>query len=396
MRVGIFTPNYPGVSGDGGIGTYTQNLARGLQAVGHRPTVLTPGCGAPVVTSDGDVHFTSTRYFPIADRIFPGFGACWRVCRAMRRLVREQQLEVVEFPNWEGVGLLFQKLSRTPVVVRLHTSSQETQHIDQLTVTRTLKWDVRREYWQSFGAAALVTHSEAHRGQMSAELDLPRNRIHLIPHGVPTFPNFERPQRNDGPPTVVFLGRLEKRKGTLDLLRAVPSVLGVVPDARFVLIGSDRPHCPDDRTHAQYLADEFPAYIQRQVQIVGRLPQAEVDHYLQTADVFVAPSLYESFGLVFPEAMRWGTPVIGTRVGGIPEIISDGETGLLVDIRRPDELAAAIVRLLTNRELRMRLALAGRRHVESVFSIEKMTQATLELYGAVSAAKRRGYVTAAG
>ena len=396
MRIAHYTPNYPGVTQEGGIGSYTQNLAYGLAELGHEPTVMTPGSGQDVMDGPVRVRQTSTQHLPLADRLLPGAGACWRVARAMQRLVRERNVDVVEFPNWEGFGLVFQHLSRTPVVVRLHTSSRESQIIDQLPATPFLRWDVRRERWQAQRAAALVTCSQAHRRLMAEELNVPAERMHLITHGVPMFPKFQRPPRGDGPPTVVFLGRMEKRKGTFDLLNAVPHVLSRIHDARFVLIGGDRPHCPGGRTHARYLADEFPAEVQRRVQLVGRLPQPEVDRWLQTADVFVAPSLYESFGLILPEAMRWGTPVIGTRVGGIPEIVTDGETGLLVEAQQPGELAAAIVRLLADRDLRERLGAAGRKHVETHFTIERMARAMAELYTSLIGGKGTRDVRAAG
>ena len=73
--------------------------------------------------------------------------------------------------------------------------------------------------------------------------------------------------------------------------------------------------CPHNRTHAQYLRDEFPAEIRSRIDLLGPIPDDAVNRCLQNADLFVAPSLYESFGLVFLEAMRWGTPVIGTRAG---------------------------------------------------------------------------------
>src|SRR5262249_44803208 len=140
--------------------------------------------------------------------------------------------------------------------------------------------------------------------------------------------------------------RLETRKGVLDLLHAIPRVLSAVPKARFLLIGTDRPQCPGGRTHAEYLRDEFPSTVQARVGLLGCLPDSAVNLRLQTADVFVAPSLYESFGLVFLEAMRWGTPVVGTRTGGIPEIVDHLKTGLLVGPQAPGDLADAIIRLL--------------------------------------------------
>lgn len=396
MRVALFSPNYPGVTQEGGIGTYTKDLAHGLSALGHATCVLTPGNGGRVMDGPVEVDQVRTRYLPLADRIFPGTGACWRVARSLQRLSRERSIDIVEFPNWEGLGLAFQQLSRLPVVVRLSTSSREAQQIDALPSTRALQCDIWRERWQGRQAAALVTHSKAHRELMSHELGVAAEGIRVIPLGIPTFPEFSRVPDVARPPTVVYLGRLEKRKGTLDLLVAIGRVLERFPEARFVLIGSDRPHCPGNRTHAQYLEDEFPAAVRSQVRLMGRLPQAEVDRWLQTADVFVAPSLYESFGLIFPEAMRWGTPVVGTRVGGIPEIVTDGETGLLIDPSQPKQLAAAIVRLLGNEELRLRLGAAGRKHVEANFTVERMARATSELYAEVLARRTKRRVAAAG
>jgi hypothetical protein len=383
MRVGFYTPNYPGLTGDGGIGSYTRTLGLGLAGRGHTVHVLTPGTGPAVRDGAIHVHFTGTRHLPGVDKLFPGAGACWRVGRAARRLVRDHALDVVEFPNWEGYGLLFLRTARTPTVVRLHTSSRESQAIDGTPPTRWHRWDVRRERWQARWADAVVTHSDAHRRLMVEETGLPAESIRLIPHGVEVHPNFLRPRRPDQPPTVVYLGRLEHRKGTVELLRAVPKVLTAVPDARFVLIGSDRPHCPGGRTHAEYLAAEFPAGVRARITLAGRLPQPEVDRWLQTADVFVAPSRYESFGLIFAEAMRWGTPVVGTTAGGIPEVVEHDRSGVLVPPESPAELAAAVAGLLADPERRGRLGAAGRRRVETEFGTETMVGRVENLYADV-------------
>src|SRR5437867_3173809 len=130
MRLGIYTPNYPGFTGEGGIGTYTRVLSHALAAAGHSVHVLTPGSGPSRRDDLVAVHFCSTKHLPGIDLLVPGAGACWRVGRAMSRLVTGQRLDVVEFPNWEGRGLLFQATRRVPTVVRLSTSSSESQQID--------------------------------------------------------------------------------------------------------------------------------------------------------------------------------------------------------------------------------------------------------------------------
>lgn len=388
MRIGFYTPNYPGLNSEGGIGTYTQTLGRGLAERGHEVHVLTQGVRPP--TDDGRVrvHSVSTRHIPLLDRLVPGAGACVRVADRLHRLAREHRLDVVELANWEGYGLLYLTTPRPPTVVRLYTSSKEALEIDGGVARRYQRWDVLRERWQARRTDLLVTHSDAHRRRMSEETGIPADRIRLVPLGITVEPNFVRPHRPPGPPTVVYLGRLEHRKGTVELLQAVPQVLQKVPDARFVLIGADRPHAPGNRTHADYLARDFPANVRRAVTLAGRLPTAEVTGWLQAADLFVAPSRYESFGLIFLEAMRWGTPVIGTTAGGIPEVVEHEKSGWLVTPESPGELASALVRLLTSPELRATLGQAGRRRAETEFAMGTMVRRMEELYTEAVAGKR--------
>ena len=381
MNIGLYTPDYPRLSNVGGIATYTRELAHGLCSLGHEVHVLTAGLPADTVR-DGPVWLHSTRadYFPVVERLLPGSGTCYYIGASMRRLVAQHRLDVVEFPNFEGTGLLYSFRRPAPLVVRLHTSSFEGGQINGNIGNRAVRWDVRRERWMALSADTLVTHSEAHRQRMADELAIDSRRIAVVPHGISVDRGFKRPPRRNSELAVVYLGRMENRKGTIDLLRAVPEVLREVPEARFILIGADRAHCPGGRTHAQYLDEEFAPEVRSRITLAGRLPEEEVDRWLQTADLFVAPSLYESFGLIFLEAMRWGTPVIGTTAGGIPEIVEDGESGVLVPPSQPCQLARAIVGLLRNEDRRRKLGEAGRRRVETYFTVDRMARQAAELY----------------
>ena len=317
MKIGFFSSGYPGVTGEGGIGTYTRNLAHALAALGHGVHVLIPGEDRPTV-EDGPVsiHLCRNDYLPVADRIIPGAGASYRVGTAMARLVKRHGLDIVEFPNWEGVGLWYAAQRPAPFVVRLYTSTAETNLIDGVASRRIAAWDVRRERWLSRSADALVTHSDAHRRQMAEELGIDAARIALIPLGIPLGDAFERPRNTSGELTVVYLGRMEKRKGTLDLFHAAPEVLRAVPEARFVLIGADRPPLPRRTDPCPLPRGRVPAGGPVAIRLAGRLPDDEVARHLRSADLFVAPSLYESFGLIFVEAMRGGPPSSARGPGG--------------------------------------------------------------------------------
>lgn len=139
---------------------------------------------------------------------------------------------------------------------------------------------------------------------------------------------------------VGFIGRLEPRKGPLDLAHAAPLIHAARPGTRVVFVGDD-----------PYRAD--PGY----TEAVRSAP--DVEHYgwvdgaaglMRHLDVLVLPSYDEPFGTVLAEAMAVGTPVVATRVGGLADVVDDGVTGLLVEPGRPEELAAAIVRVLERRE----------------------------------------------
>jgi starch synthase len=114
------------------------------------------------------------------------------------------------------------------------------------------------------------------------------------------------------------------------------------------------------------------------------LPRNEVVALLSGASVFVAPSLYEPFGIMNLEAMACERPVVSTRVGGITDVVLDGETGLLVPPNNPDELANAVNRIVADPKLGERMGEAGRRRVEDRFTWSRVAMETLSVYNEVT------------
>jgi len=157
---------------------------------------------------------------------------------------------------------------------------------------------------------------------------------------VPDVPPPWPAQRNGSGPVIGFVGRIEPRKGPLDLVRAADAIHAGAPGSRIVLVGDD-PYAS---------APDYAAKV-RAADSVEHVPwvhdgAAVMRHF----DVLVAPSRQEPFGTVLAEAMAAGTPVVATRVGGLAEVVADGETGRLVEPGRPDELAAAVLEVLAHRD----------------------------------------------
>lgn len=191
-------------------------------------------------------------------------------------------------------------------------------------------------------------------------------RIRVIPGGVDPADYAAVPPPVPG--VVGALGRLEPEKGFDVLLDAVAQL---PPEVRLVLGGSG--------LEQEALAAQVDALgLQHRVTLTGFV--ADVPAFLGQTGIFVLPSRSEGLGLVLLEAMAAGRPVVASRVGGIPEVVLDGETGLLVPPEDPGALADAIRRLLEDPSLAQRLGEAGRRRVEAVFSAERMAEQTAALY----------------
>ena len=165
-----------------------------------------------------------------------------------------------------------------------------------------------------------------------------------------------------------------------DMIRALPPILDNEPAARLVLAGNGRLGGPPE------LMDSLKALAQalgvaEKVVFAGH--REDMPDLMATAEMLVIPSDAEPFGRVAIEAMALGKPVVGTRAGGLPEVVRDGETGLLVVPRFPESLAGACLRLLGNASLAGRLGEAGRERVAKQFHIDRTAQETQALYEAM-------------
>ena len=173
------------------------------------------------------------------------------------------------------------------------------------------------------------------------------------------------------PFTVLCVARQYPRKRVVDLIDAFAVVTAREPRARLVIIGDGPEHAALQRR----LQDRG---LQAQVRLLGALQEdAEVRRWYTRASVFCLPSEQEGFGIVFLEAMASGLPVVTTTSAAIPEVVPDGEAGLLVPPRYPDALAEALLRLLQDPDLRARLRECGRRHVRQ-YSWDRVADRFLE------------------
>jgi starch synthase len=183
-------------------------------------------------------------------------------------------------------------------------------------------------------------------------------------------------------PYALFVGRVTRQKGLSLLLRAA---LDVDPRHQLVVCAG-APDTPEIAAEVEALAERVRTERGGLVWIEGMVPRADLVHLMSGANVFVCPSVYEPFGLVNLEAMACETAVVASRVGGIPEIVVEGETGHLVDLDEADPegfergLAARMEELLDDPVLAVRMGAAGRARVLEKFTWPAIADQTLELY----------------
>ncbi|MFB3053135.1 MAG: glycosyltransferase family 4 protein, partial [Dehalococcoidia bacterium] len=189
---------------------------------------------------------------------------------------------------------------------------------------------------------------------------------------VPPIPKYIDHRRN-----ILFLGRLEKRKGLPYLLEAYAILKQEMPDIRLIVVGGDGGMLPACERYIRHkgLTD---------IVFTGYVAEKELPSYYKTADVYCAPNTgAESLGIVLLEAMAAGTPIVASQIDGFADLLTDGQEGLLVPPRDAKALAAALKRLLSDAALREEMGKQGAKTAQ-LYSWERVSAQVLEYYQATA------------
>ncbi|HET9973223.1 MAG TPA: glycogen synthase [Streptosporangiaceae bacterium] len=234
-------------------------------------------------------------------------------------------------------------------------------------------------------AAAVVAVSDGMRADiLSAYPEIRAERVRVIRNGIdtdeyrpdPGTDVLERYGVDRSRPYVIFVGRITRQKGVPVLLRAAS---GLIPEAQLVLLAGAA-DTPGQLAEVTELVDGLRATRSGVIWIPEMLPKPEVIQLLTHATVFAIPSVYEPLGIVNLEAMACGTAVAGSRTGGIPEVVADGETGLLVPPGEPEPLAEALNGLLRDPARARAMGQAGRKRAVAEFGWPAIAAQTADLY----------------
>lgn len=380
MRIALLTHAFP-PHGLSGIGRYVEDLAGGLAGLGHEVVVLAiyekdheaieERSGYRIVWLP-DVRNSSTLPFWRLLRL------AHRLSKKLKTLHRHQPFDIIEAPNtWAPALAVFWSETRrhTLRVTRLSTPRAWFEH--------RLPWLPRLTEWlehMQVAASDLVISNTQENLALSRRLYPIRNKLtHVVYHGIPDPgpPSIAHDRRT---PSVLYIGRMEHRKGFDVLADAWPRVLDAFPKAVLHAVGEDLPGPRNEASYFQWSVRGLTRKQQEQIRYHGKVDNDYRNHLLSNASLVVVPSRYESFGLVILEAMARERPVIASAVGGMPEIIKDGVNGLLVQPEAAKELSQAIVSLLSDGARSRRMGEKGRERMLAYFTVERMALASLAVY----------------
>jgi phosphatidylinositol alpha-mannosyltransferase len=326
----------------GGVQVHVRQLASHLASRGHQVLVIAPGDRPAVepwvriVGRPSPVRFNGSRV-PVC------FGP--RVALAVRRTLRDFVPDVVHVHEHlsPSVSMFATAFSEAPVVATFHAGYELSISSILYSVEALLLWRLSRQVTDGIAvslAAAATIRSRA------------RIRLQIVPNGI-DVDRFSVPRaRGSARRTMLFVGRLEPRKGFGDAVRAFEALARSLPNVDLLVVGSG-PGQDAIRHLAPSLRDR--------VTMLGALPNESLPHHYAAADVFVAPSTgRESFGVVLLEAMAAGLPIVTSDIEGYREVVRHEREGLLVPPSDPLAVAHAVSRLIGDDALARRLGDAGR------------------------------------
>lgn len=348
MKIALVTPyDYPF---PGGVTEHIMQLDREFRRRGHETRILAPSSNESDELEDHVIKVSGT----VASFPFSGSNArvtiSPSVYRRVKKILQAEQFDIIHAHEPAAPMLC-------PIVLR-HSHAVNVGTFHAYRETNTV-------YQVARPLVALVYKKLDGRifvSQAVRDFTLPNfpGDYRIIPNGI-DFERFASPdiqpieRFHDGRPNLLYVGRLDKRKGFRHLIRAYPYIKQEIPDVRLLVVGaySDDEKAPFLRYARQHRL--------RSIHFIGYVSREELPRYYRTAHVFCAPSTgFESFGIVLLEAMAAGVPIVASDIAGYRLVLTDGQEGRLVPPGEPMLLARAVVELLASPATRKRMGAQGR------------------------------------
>ncbi len=370
MKIALVTPyDYPY---PGGVTEHVRHLDREFRARGHDTRILAAS-SEPREALEGNVIKLSARIEPV-----PFNGSTARItlepeaALRMQQVLRRERFDVVHIHEPAAPLLSLAALHYSSAInVGTYHAYSDHPFVYRYALP-FMEWVYARLHGHIFVSSDLRDSLKSYMSKSGES--------RVIPNGI-DYGRFAAPGIEpiaafaDGRPNILFVGRLDERKGFPHLLRAFARVKGVIPDARLLVVGAF-----DENDRAR-LDQDIHDYDFRDVQFIGRVSEEELVRYYRTATLFCAPSTGgESFGIVLLEAMASGLPVLASDIPGYRSVLHDGVEGYLTPPGEEESLASHLIALLRDPSRRKRMGVAGR-STAARFDWKVIAPRVLDYYG---------------
>lgn len=390
-KIAFISQGYP-PNDTSGIARWTQVNAEALSNLGHEIHVITRS------TTDGSttdylngvwVHQYTEKLdgsLPVSPVNLPGsiHQRAAQVYYEVKRIQRIWGLDLVSGPIWDVEAILCRQISGVRLATSLHTTYALMRQYKKEWITN-LNYDekhvrpiIEAEHWLMANSDVVIANSSSIVEEI--ENHYPKiefKNLSIVPHGIRGPVDNRNEWGSDMEKTVLFVGRIENRKGLDILLRAIL----LLPDQIRFTLRIAGATVASDVNYVDYISsllDEVRKKPGVKVEELGYVNDDRLDKIYRDAYVVVIPSRYESFGLVVIEAMSYGSPVIAARVGGMKEIYADYEGGLYFEGDSADSLAKCLLSIVNDTNLRASLASGAMEKFNSSYTDEIMARAFLD------------------
>lgn len=377
MKIWQVVPYYP--PHVGGMEYYVERLSEELAARGHDVSVFTSSNNKTqeAYTRNG----VKIRTLKIMTKIYNNPISP----TLLTQLMNQEKPDIIhthQYPIfYSDTAAVVAWTRKIPLIVHVHVISDAKSPISGF---------ISDKYYSSLGLRTLTTAntiivpSKAYKTKLS-NMHINPNKLQVIPYGIDTkkFQNnngeaFKAKYGLQGSKIILSVGRLNYQKGFQYLIKAMPTVLKQIPNVKLVIVGEG-----EQLSYLRQLTKSLS--LEKSIVFTGAITQTEIPHAYAAADIFVLPSLFESFGISLVEAQASGKPVIATRVGGAPETLIDGQTGFLIDSRDSNKLSISILRLLSDNDLAHKMGINGLEFVQDKFGIQNIVEKIISSYENCSA-----------
>jgi len=395
----VVTPLYdlPGCP-PGGIGIHYRNLCESLVRRGHNVHVIT---AIPFLNHENNSYFngvTITKLplsypkfitYPILGfilnliniekNILP-YWHSYLIFKKLKMMNKNNKLDIIEFPNTYGLLFFNVKHKDRNVINRVFTTDKDHTFINDIELT---DYYYRRTVMETFcinNCNLIVVPSHEHKRKILTNYTVNNKDIKIIPLGTDVPKSKENKSNDKNSINILYVGRFEQRKGIDLLLNAIPIVLQKTDkNIKFQIIG--KAHNGIDYENNFY--NEHNLSKSSTVDFLGEITGDSLIPFYQNCDIFVAPSRWESFGLIYIEAMSYAKPIIACNNGGAKSIIRNNIDGLLVETENSMEIAKAILSLIADKQKRVTMGENSFSRFTKKYTTETITDATLEYYNSI-------------